>query len=231
MNRFKKVLTGMLALLTLAGCKIGDDPQPERNYYTFDQTVKMTNVKKEYVVDDIIWLEISVPDKQMVDLTSGKTIEVGNARFVPPLDVFDSFVEAGSVDKFALIPQAGEVVDDEKFIDEGFALLAYGCPEDTYSLKVGVQFIKAGGYFMTLHKLQPVLQFFFTDNSDCSVQDIFPPPPEASIGSVTYRFDAADTNRDKLDEYAAGFPDFPGNLETMRTALDDKTAFFVRVVE
>ncbi|MFQ5446010.1 MAG: hypothetical protein ACE5FF_03685 [Saprospiraceae bacterium] len=231
MSRFKTMCISLLALLQLAGCKISGDPQPERNFYSFDQTVKMTNVKKEYVADDIIWLEITVPNKQMVDLTTGQTIEVGNARFVPPLDVFDAFVEASSVDKFALIPQSGEVVEDANFADEGSALLAYGCPEPTYLLKVGIQFKKAGGYFLTFHKLEPVLQFFFTGNSDCSVQDIFPPPPEASIGSVTYKFDAADTNRDKFDEYAALFPDFPGNLETMRAAVDNKTAFFVRVVE
>jgi len=230
MKSFKTAFICLLALLQIAACKIGGDPQPVRQFYSFQQSVTMTNVKKEYVVDDIIWLEISVPGKQMTDITTSQTIEVGNARFVPVLDAFDPFVEANTSEKFELIPLLGEVVNGVDFPKEGTALLAYGCPESSYTLKFGVKFKKTGGYFLTFHKTLPSLQIFFTGDSDCSIQNLFPPPPEAAIGTVFYRLDATDTNRDKLDEYAAGFSAFTGDLEAMRTAVDDKTAFFVRVV-
>jgi len=231
MSRLKTAACIGLLAITLAGCKITSDPQPVRQFYAFTQDVTISNVKKEYLVNDIIWLDISVPNKQMVDLTTGQAIEVGNARFVPALDAFDPFVETDTTNKFELIPLSGEVVDGADFPVNGNALLAYGCPESSYNMKVGVKFKKAGGYFLTFHKALPSLQIFFTNSADCSLQNIFPPPPEAAIGIVTYRLDATDTNRDKLDEYAASFPAFTGDLEVMRTAVDDKTAFFVRVVE
>lgn len=228
----KKILFALTCLLLFQclGCKIGDDgSQPVRQYYAFEQTVKIESVNKEYQVNDIIWLDIKIPNKEMVDATTGKTVKVGNARFVPVLDLYDPFAGANTDDKFVLFPNTGEVVEDKDFQDGGNALLAFGCPESSYSLRVGIQLKKEGGYFLTFHKSSPVLQFFFTESSDCSIQDVFPPPAEASIGSVVFKLDAADTNKDKMEEYAAGFPAFTGNLATIREALDNKTAFFVRV--
>jgi len=228
----KNILLGLTCLLLFVciGCKIGEDgSQPVRQFYSFDQAVTLESVKKEYLLNDIIWLDIKIPNKEMVDLTTGKTVKVGNARFVPVLDLYDPFVADNTTDKFVLFPNTGEVVEDKDFQDGGNVLLAFGCPESSYSMRVGIQLKKEGGYFLTFHKSSPILQFFFTESSDCSIQDVFPPPAEASIGSVTFKLDASDTNKDKLDEYAAGFPNFTGNLATIREALDNKTAFFVRV--
>ena len=75
---FLFAITTFSVLLT--DCKIGEDgSQVVRDLYGFQEFFTLTNVKQEYVVGDLIWMEYSRPNKVMNDLTTG--IEVVVAIF------------------------------------------------------------------------------------------------------------------------------------------------------
>jgi hypothetical protein len=225
----KNLLFLSFSLLAIAGCKIGDDGVANHKFYSFAQEVSLSNVKKEYAAGDILWLEVNKAGKTFNDVTSGEAVLVKNAKFVFYLDVTNHFSSFTNDDKFNLIKQTGKVLSEGEFSEKGLATLSFGCPDQSYTFKMGVQFLKPGGYIVWLNNVQNPPQIFFTDTENCAVQDQFPPPAEASFASITMTFNVADTNRDKLDEYAAANPGTSADLNALRKAVDEKMAFFAWV--
>jgi len=218
-----------LLLIVPPGCKIGED-SPTRNFYAFEQSVGLSPVKKEYLQGDLFTIEVEIPGKEMTDQTTGKSVEVGNATFNISLDVFDPFVVMPDLEKFVLIPQTGVITGDENFDKNGSAMISFGCPAIGYYMKTGVQFKEKGGYLVYLNKANLYPQIVFTSDEDCTlIKPNTVPPDEADIATVHLTFAVGDSNRDKFDEYAAGFPGANVELNSIRSALDNREAFFVWV--
>lgn len=218
----------VLFLSSLWSCKI-ESNQPERNIYNFTQEVSLSTVKKEYSVGDIFRLEVSIPDKTLKDLTSGADIRIDNATFnaTTLMEVLQIDPLPGSIDRFDLIIQDGAADKEEDFPQTGAALLKYGCPANTYTMRIGYQLKQRGNYLLRLNPERLSSLIFFTDGGDCSIQDIFPPPSEADLGNVFYTFDIEDNNLDVFNTLVDDTQD-PLLLE-YRQALEDKRAFFIAV--
>ena len=218
-----------LTLLVFSGCKIGED-SPKRDFYVFEQHLLLNPVKQEYAQGDFVWMESDIVGKQLTDQATGKSVEVGNATFNVALNVLDTFADAPGLEKFELIPQNGVISGDANFKKNGAALISFGCPANDYTMKTGIQFKEKGGYLVYLNKSNPYFQVVFTGDSDCSlIKPNTIPPDEADVGTVHLTFAVDDSNRDKFDEYAAGFPEANIDLNAIQTALDNREAFFVWV--
>ncbi len=219
-----------LFLLGLWSCKLDDEGnQPVRNIYNFKQGVSLDPFKKEYSVGDIFWMEVDIPGKTLKDLASGENIFISNAAFKIILSS-----EVVSVDplpqssvRFDAIQQSGTLVKGEDFETDAGAALDFGCPEDTYTLRAGLQFKEEGNYLLFLNREEVVTLVFFTGDSDCSLQNTFPPPSEADLGNILFTFDVEDTNLDVFNTLVGSTVN--PTIDSYRKALEDKTAFFISV--
>lgn len=238
MKNLFPIFFSLAMLAQLSACKVGDDTStPVRDQYFFDQLYTLTNVKKTYLPDDFIFMEYSLPDKMMTDSATGQSIRVGNARMFPSLDIFGPL--DGSLageDRFSYTLVEGEVVEgDDDFEEQGSLLFNIGCPDNLdYQLKVNLKFPKPGGYLMFLdYSAASALHSFpFTADDNCSVVAPTSISPNADIGFVQFFFDVDDTNRDEYDAYVANIPNWDTvGAVLFEQALDEKRAFFVRVVE
>lgn len=219
-----------LILLVFSNCKISDDNSPTRNFYTFAVDLELDPVKKEYLNGDLFWMSTNIPGKEFTDEISSSSIKVGNGKFTFRVDVYDPFKAPDQTDKFSLSDQVGEVTEIDDFAEDGSAFISFGCPSNSYSLQVGIQFIKPGGYLIYLNQDAPSPQVIFTEEDDCSIIPVNQiPPDDANIGTVTYTFNVTDTNKDVFETYAAGFPDTTVDLAPILTALDNRQAFFILV--
>lgn len=219
-----------LFLLGMWSCKIDDDSsQPVRNIYNFEKGIVLDPLKKEYSVGDIFWMNVNIPGKMLKDLATSEDIFISNATIYINLSA-----EALSIDpipqssvRFDAFQQAGKLVKEDGFDANANASLIFGCPEDSYSLRAGLQLKEKGNYVLFLNKEEVISLIFFTDDSDCSLQDIFPPPPEADLGNLFFTFDVEDNNLDVF-ESLVGTTQNPA-IESYRKALENKTAFFLPV--
>ena len=222
-------ITTILIVLGFMSCEIGDE-SPVRNFYTFMVDIELDPIKNEYLSGDLLWLSTSIDGKNFVDEQSGETVKVGNGRFTFQLDIFDPFAEPDDSDKFSLAIQSGEVTEINDFEETGSAIIAFGCPSGSYTMQVGVQFIKKGGYLFYLNQENPFPQVIFTQDEDCSIIPINNIPPDnADIGTTQYTFKVSDTNKEQFESYAAEFATPEVDLEPIRAALDEGRAFFVLV--
>ncbi len=228
MNPRQYILFFGILFLTVASCKIGDDDtQIVRDTYFFQQEISLTGAKKSYNVDDILWFEITIPDKKLMDTETGSLVTVGNAIFNLDL-LIGSYLVLGGDDKFELVPQEGVVNDDDEFENTGMINFSYGCPATSYNLKFGIKFKRSGGHLIYLNKDNPGLQILFTADSDCSIHNTIPPPADAAIGSISFSYGLDDMNRDVFEAFVEEnniLNDVSGELE----ALADKVAYFVKV--
>jgi hypothetical protein len=225
--RIVVIIVAHLLLAGLWGCKIGSD-QPQRNYYVFDQKVSLSPQKKEYSPGDIIWLEINAPDKNFLDLVTASQVLVGNAEIPISVDIDWFTIPDSDPPEFDLFLQEGVLVEDEEFAENGIASFSYGCPESDYSFKVGIQLKKPGAYLLHFNWRNPYFTIFFTEESDCSIQDFALPPPEADIGSIRFIVDATDTNRDKFEEFIEE-QQIWDDMSVFYQALDNKELYFIWV--
>ena len=236
----KKYFPTVLSLFLLVGffaCKVGDDDgQIVRDQYTFDQQYALTNVKKSYAPGDIIFMEYSLADKTMTDLTTGQPLRVGNATLYPTLDLvgpLDGSLEGEA--RFSFSRQAGEVIEGQAdFATDGYLKFNIGCPASTsYDLKISLQFSEPGGYLLLLDQgaASPFHTFPFTANDDCDEVSANFISDEADIGNMQFFFDVADTNRDVFDDHVAELEAQGQDIssEDFATMLDEKRAFFVLV--
>ena len=163
------------------------------------------------------------------DIISGEDIFVSNARFAVILssEVLSADPMPQSSVRFDAVQQTGELIKLELFEKNAGATLRFGCPEDAYSLRVGLQLREQGNYLLFLNKEEVTTLVFFTEDSDCSIQNLFPPPAEADLGNVLFTFEEEDNNLDVFDSLAVS-PLSP-TLEAYREALVNKTAFFLPV--
>ncbi|MEZ4953962.1 MAG: hypothetical protein R2825_10350 [Saprospiraceae bacterium] len=219
-----------LILLVFSNCKISDDNSPTRDFYNFAVDLELDPVKKEYLNGDLFWMSTNISGKEFTDESTGNSVKVGNGKFTFRVDVFDPFVEPDQTDKFSLSDQIGEVTEVDDFAESGSAFISFGCPSNSYSMQVGIQFLKPGGYLIYLNQDTPTPQVIFTEKDDCSIIPTNQIPPDnADIGSVSYTFNVDDTNKDVFETYATGFPDSTVDLAPILTALDNRQAFFVLV--
>lgn len=217
-------------LLSLWSCRIDDNSsQPQRNIYNFRKGVSLDPFKKEYNVGDIFWMEVDIPGKKLTDLASNEDIFISNATFTIILssEVLAAAPQPQSSVRFDAVQEKGALVKGEDFETDAGAAVSFGCPEDTYSFRVGLQLKEEGNYLLFLNRDEVVTLAFFTDDSDCSIQNIFPPPAEADLGNVLFTFDVEDTNLDVFNSLV-GSAASPA-IESYRDALENKTAFFLPV--
>lgn len=228
MRRSLSMLTGFLFLASLWSCKI-ESNQPTRNIYNFNQELSLSTVKKEYSVGDFFRIEVSIANNTLKDIASGADIRIDNATFNVSSDMEVIQIEPlpASIDRFDLIIQNGQADKDDNFPQTGDALLKYGCPENSYTMAIGYQFKQRGNYLLRLNPERLSSLIFFTDNGNCSIQDLFPPPPEADLGNVYYTFDVEDNNLDVFNALVGTATD--AVTEEYRQALEDKRAFFIPV--
>ena len=230
MNQNLRLIAATLFLLALWGCKIDDgSSQPQRNIYNFQKGVSLDPFKKEYNVGDIFWMEVTIPGKTMEDLVTGEDILISNATFniILSSEVLSEAPTPQSSIRFDAVQQSGELVKGEDFENNADASLRFGCPEDDYNMRIGLQLKEEGNYLLFLNKEEVVTLVFFTDDSDCTIQNIFPPPAEADLGNVLFTFDVEDNNLDVF-ESLVGTAQNPV-IESYRKALENKTAFFLPV--
>ena len=220
----------LLGVVAFQACKIETAEPVFRNFYFFDIDVDMTNVKKEYNVNDIVWLEISIPNKFIKDESTGDDIFVGNARFPISLqaqEITNNPIDSNQVE---IILQNGELTKDSIFNRNGIASFHFGCPESTYLYKVGVQFKKTGAYILRLNPEQTVKTIVFNEFTDCSIfENTNVLPTGTDVGSVSYLFGAADLNLDVFSDFTQN-----NTLNTSVNAvpgqINEKQAFFVKVI-
>lgn len=227
----KKLLI-FLVIALCSACKIGDDDQVDRQIYGFTGPINLSNVKESYLPGDFIQITYTPPaGNAFTDTETGESVTVGNARISGLIEVFDPFVGATDTEKFDLGVQNGNVVENSDFAKDGIINFEVGCPEgNTYDLGITLSFLEPGGYFVFLEREEFSSQISFTDDSDCSLTDPFNLSNEADIGFLQFVFDEENTNLQAMEDYAAGFPDFPsGELEDLREALEAKRAYFVPV--
>jgi hypothetical protein len=227
-NRFLMIISALL-LLSAWGCKL-ESNQPVREIYFFEKSLKLGTVKKQYSTGDIFWVEASLPGKTLKDQQTGADILIRNATFnvTAKLDILSIEPFPVSIDRFDIFVQSGEASRDDLFPQNGEALLGYGCPDNSYNLRVGFQLKQRGNYVFMLNPERVVSLIFFSDSDDCAIQDIFPPPVEADLGNVFYTFDIEDNNLDVFDEITEGMAD-DQTIANYRQALEQKRAFFISV--
>lgn len=222
------MIVAMLFLASLWSCKI-ESNQPDRNIYNFTQELTLNTVKKEYGVGDFFRMEASIPDKALKDAATGADVRIDNATFNVTSDIEILQIDPlpASIDRFELIVQDGAADEDDDFTENGGALLKYGCPANTYTMRIGYQFKQRGNYLLRLNPERLTSLIFFTTGGNCSIQDIYPPPSEADLGNVYYTFAIEDNNLDVFNSLVGDTQD-PQLLE-YRQALEDKRAFFIAV--
>lgn len=225
-------ITALIIFTTFSNCKVVDDDTPiiQNTFYDFNLGIKMFDTKSEYQVNDVITLEINIPNKRMNEVQGGNSITIGNATFGLDLDINTFFPFTTNTPVFELIPEEGMVTQDGIFPEFGSASFSYGCPASDYKLRFGIRFKQAGNFLIQLHKNGTDEQIVFTDDSDCALQDVFPPPAEASIGSVIYFFDINDVNQSVYDTYINETPEaLDEDIAPFITALNNKLGYFVKV--
>lgn len=218
-------------LLSLWSCRIDDDnSQPQRDIYRFAEKVKIDPVKKEYNIGDIFWLEVNFPGKELTTVDTGEDIFIGNATFFITVnaEVLTAEPVPQSDTRFDAAQQSGEIIKGDDFDTNAEATLSFGCPEATYFLRAGLQLKEKGNYVLFLNQEDGLSYIAFTEDTDCSLQDIFPPPPEADLGYVQFTFDVEDTNLDVFNDVVGADNQSP-LLNEFRAALENKTAFFLAV--
>ena len=218
-----------LGMLSFQSCKLDDETANLRETYFFDQGITLDPLKTEYSEGDIFWMEVRIPDKMLQDLETSKDIFVSNARFNVPIKTevveFDPLPQAPT--RFDLTMQSGTAFKEDDFENTANATLFFGCPDNTYILRAGLQLKEVGNYMLFLNQEQGASLITFTGDSDCSLQDIFPPPAEADLGYVQFTFDVEDTNLDVFNSLVGS--ETSPLLDSYREALENKTAFFISV--
>ena len=223
-------MAASLLLSSLWGCKIDDNTgTPQRETYNFAKGVKLDPFKKEYLEGDIFWLEVNIPGKQLEAQGTGEDIFVSKATFFIKLEaeVLAAEPTPQSNLRFNAAQESGRIIKGADFDTNAEASLAFGCPDDDYFLRAGLEFEEKGNYILFLNRNDDVSLVTFTDDSDCSLQNIFPPPPEANLGYVKFTFDVEDTNLDVFNDVVGDNPN--PILDSFREALENKTAFFISV--
>ncbi|MEZ4950098.1 MAG: hypothetical protein R2784_12020 [Saprospiraceae bacterium] len=227
---YKYCIVAFLLLLGVFSCKIETVEPTFRNFYTFDISVSMSNVKMEYNTNDIVWLEISIPGKLIMDQESMEDVFVGNARFPISIKAEEISKSPADSNQVALILQNGELVKDSSFHTNGVNYLTFGCPEPNYLFKAGVQFKKPGAYLLTLNPDEPVKNVVFNESTDCSIyQDQTILPKGTDVGSVSYEFNASDLNLDVFKNFANSNT-INKNQSSVETQIAGKQVFFVKVI-
>jgi hypothetical protein len=220
----------LIALFMVSSCKIDTAEPTFRNFYLFDLPVSMSNVKKEYNVMDILWLEISIPDKMLEDLDSGQDIFIGNARF--PISLQAQEISNAPVDtnQVEIILQNGELSQDSLFDRNGDALFHFGCPSTTYVFKIGVQFKKPGGYLLNLNPGSTLRSIVFNETTDCSIfENTTVLPNGVDLGTVTYLFDTEDLNLDVFSDFSQS-NSLNTTVNEVPERIDARQTFFVKVI-
>ena len=225
---FFSCLTPLFFFLT--NCKIGDDgSQIVRDIYSFFETFKLTNVKTEYNVGDVIFMEYSRPNNVMTDIPTGTQVTVPNPTMYTNLLLYDPFVAVDNTVKFGAEFLEGYFEDDDDFKESGLLLIEFGCPHEINpKFKLGIEMKAKGGYLLYPNYEDPFIQFAFTSTEDCSL--IQPPtlPDDADFAFVQFFFEV-ETNLDQFNEYAALFPGTQVDLVEARRLLEEKRAFFIWV--
>ena len=219
----------LLVVVALSGCKLDDESPTLRNTYNFIEDITLEPFKKEYNQGDILWLEVRLPNKMLQDVDSGESQFISNARFNVTLHTelleIEPLPQVSS--RFDIAMQSGELFKEDDFETTGNSTLFYGCPDNGYVLRAGLQLKEAGNYVLFLNRDIGATLITFTDDSDCSLQNIIPPPAEANLGYVQYFFETDDTNLDVF-ESLIGTTSNP-QLERYREALATKKALFLSV--
>lgn len=229
----KKILFVLFfpVFLFVSNCKIGDDTsQIVRDVYSFQEEYKLSNVKKEYNVGDLIWMEYNRSNDAMTDVTTGQEIVVPNPTLFTNLLLFDPFTEPNNIEKFGSVFQEGVFEDTNDFSQTGELRIEFGCPHNPVpQLKLGIELKAPGGYLLYPNPNDPFVQFAFTDQADCSSIALPNIPDDADFGFVEFVFDVEDANLDKFDEYASlnGDPEF--DIQQARNLLQEKKVFFILV--
>lgn len=229
-NRLLLMVPSLL-LASLWSCNIDDEgSQPVRENYNFAEVVKIDPIKKEYNVGDIFWLEVNIPGKELQDLDSGENIFIGNATFFLAInaEVLSAEPAPQSDSRFDAAQQSGEIIKGDGFDTNAEATISFGCPEDTYFMRAGLQLKERGNYVLFLNREDSFSFIAFTEDTDCSLQDIFPPPPQAALGAIRFTFDVEDTNLDVFNDVVGEDNQSP-LLNEFRAALENKTAYFLAV--
>ncbi|MCB0562775.1 MAG: hypothetical protein KDD01_00200 [Phaeodactylibacter sp.] len=218
-----------LGILSFQSCKLDDETADIRETYFFNQGITLDPFKTEYSEGDIFWMEVRIPDKVLQDLETSKDIFVSNAKFNVAINTevveFDPLPQ--SPVRFDISMQNGTLFKEADFENTANATLFFGCPDNTYILRAGLQLKEVGNYMLFLNQEQGASLITFTGDSDCSLQDIFPPPAEADLGYVQFTFDVEDTNLDVFNSLVGS--ETSPLLDSYREALENKTAFFISV--
>jgi hypothetical protein len=210
-------------------CKIETVEPTFRNFYTFDIPVSMNNVKMEYNANDIVWLEISIPDKMISDVETMEEVFVGNARF--PLEISAEEISKSPADsnQVSMILQNGTLLIDSSFHSNGINYLTFGCPESNYLFKAGIQFKKPGAYLLSLNPVELAKSVVFNESTDCNIylnQTIL--PKGTDVASVSYKFEGMDLNLEVFNDFANGNSINRDQAE-VENQIAEKQVFFVKV--
>ncbi len=218
-----------LGMLSFQSCKLDDETANIRETYFFNQGITLDPLKAEYSEGDILWMEVRIPDKMLQDIETSKDIFVSNAKFNVAINTevvgFDPLPQAPV--RFDLAMQSGTLFKEEDFENTANATLFFGCPDNTYILRAGLQLKEVGNYILFLNQEPGASLITFTEDSDCGLQEMFPPPAEADLGYVQFTFDVEDTNLDVFNGLVGN--ETSPLLDSYREALENKTALFISV--
>ena len=217
--------------LFINNCKIGDDTSTVvRDVYSFQEKFKLSDIKKEYSVGDLVWMEYNRSGNTYTDVTTGEEIVVGNPTMYTDLLLSDPFNDPNNSEKFGSIFQEGEFDDADDFNETGKLNIKFGCPISTNPrFKLGIQLKATGAYLLHPNPGEPFIQFPFTTETNCISFTVTNLPDEADFGFVEFFFDMEDTNLDKFEEYVLTQPTGEVDIPGIRTLLEEKRAYFIWV--
>lgn len=215
--------------MTFSACLDEDSSPIDRKFYEFEEGIALSGVKKDYNLQDILFLEVSISDKTLLDSKSNEDIFVSNAVFPVLIEAIDMDKEADDTEKFALLVQNGTVIEDADFETEGIASMTFGCPESDYNFRTGVQFLETGNYLVYVNRETEFSQIVFNESSNCDIHLLSTPPTDATVASIRFTYNSTDVNADLFEQYLT-----ENEIETTAvaehvTALEEKRAFFVKV--
>lgn len=227
-----KLLVSLLILGALAGCNSGDNDDPQT--FNFLVNVTILNPQSEYQVGDTLWMDIDLSNNTLTDRNTGADIPVDGALFglsLLPTHFFDSDSALAIQDRLGLVASRAFTHPDANYPAE--AAFTFGCPDNTFKLKIGVIFKDKGHFLFLLNRKfntpetgneNPRTQVLIPRDGACGSQET----GNADIGLVEYTFLAGNYNQAAFETFMAGLIADPANWDpasTQKTLNDMKVIF------
>ncbi|GEM_PF-5229463 len=231
----------ILSLLFIAGCNKDDDGHKIK-FYAFQADLTVVNPQVKYQVGETIWFSLTIPDKMLTDVTTGKSINVENAIFLltfTPLHFFDGDSNLLH-ERIDYIPDSTLKRPNADYPAE--VAFEFGCPDDIFTLNFGVRFKDKGHFMFQLNQpfgsnpnnptnlgYMPIPQ-----NGVCGELDL----TQTDFATMVYVFDTPEDNRSAYEAFMQQLINDPQNwdpvatqqaLEAGKKSFDKHWSFFATV--